>query len=75
MNTVRLNITLPSDVAEAIKGIKNKSAFIADVLKERLEREKKKRLVNALREGYMATQEEDKKLAREWDLTSGDGID
>lgn len=75
MNTVRLNITLPSDIAEAIKGIKNKSAFIADVLKERLEREKRKRLVNALRDGYMATREEDKKLATEWDSTSGDGID
>ncbi|KJR40500.1 hypothetical protein MCHI_003602, partial [Candidatus Magnetoovum chiemensis] len=34
MDTVRLNITLPIEVANSIKHVKNKSAFIAEALKE-----------------------------------------
>jgi metal-responsive CopG/Arc/MetJ family transcriptional regulator len=75
MNTVRLKITLPSDVAEAIKGGENKSAFIAEAIRYRLKMEKQKKLIAALREGYAATRTEDRKLSKEWDSTVGDGID
>jgi len=34
MSTVRLNITLPLDVAEILKNVKNKSAFIAEAVRE-----------------------------------------
>ena len=34
MNTKRFNITLPLDVANDIKDIKNKSAFISNAIKE-----------------------------------------
>ena len=74
MDTVRLNITLPPDVGEALRGIKNKSAFIAEAIRGRLDKEEHEKLVVALREGYVATKEEDKKINEEWDCTIGDGI-
>lgn len=75
MSTVRLNITLPADIANALKGTKNKSAYIADAVKEKIEKEKKEKLKALLREGYQATSKEDKEIAEEWDITSGDGLD
>ena len=75
MNTVRMNITLPSEIAELLKPIKNKSNFIAEAIKERIEGEKKIQLIKELTEGYRATRYEDKKLSLEWDTTTGDGID
>jgi predicted CopG family antitoxin len=74
MNTGRLNITLPSDVMENIKDVKNKSAFIADVIREHLNKEKKQKLMGLLQEGYIATKKEDKKITAEWGHTIGDGI-
>ncbi len=41
MNTVRFNITLPFEIAEMLKNVKNKSAFIAEAIRERVEREEK----------------------------------
>lgn len=75
MNTVRMNITLPAEIAEMIKDIKNKSGFIAEAIRERVEREKKEHLIRELAEGYKASRIEDKQLVDDWDSTSGDGID
>ncbi len=75
MNTVRINITLPSEIAELLKGIENKSSFIAEAIKERVEKEKREKLIKELIEGYKATKHEDKLLIKDWDITSGDGID
>lgn len=75
MNTVRVNITLPSEIAELLKDVKNKSSFIAEAIRERIEREKKAYLIRELTEGYKASKQEDKQLAEDWDVTSGDGID
>ena len=74
MNTVRLNITLPSDVGAALKSIKNKSAFTAEAIRERLAKEEHDNLVLSLREGYAAAKEEDKRINEEWNCTIGDGI-
>ena len=74
MNTKTLNITLPSDIAEALKKQRNKSAFITEAIKERLIIEQSEDITAALKEGYKAVQKEDKILASEWDYTSGDGI-
>lgn len=75
MNTVRMNVTLPSEIAEMLKGVKNKSSFIAEAVRERIEREEKAKLIEELKEGYKATKYEDKQLSKEWDVTIGDGID
>jgi Arc/MetJ-type ribon-helix-helix transcriptional regulator len=58
-----------------LKNVKNKSNFIAEAIRERIEREEKADLVRELSEGYKARKKEDKKISLEWDTTSGDGID
>lgn len=75
MNTVRVNITLPSEIAEMLRNVKNKSGFIAEAIRERIEREEKANLIRELSEGYRARKKEDNELALEWSTTSGDGID
>ncbi|MFZ3382426.1 MAG: hypothetical protein WA144_00730 [Candidatus Methanoperedens sp.] len=75
MNTVRVNITLPLEIAEMLRNVKNKSSFIAEAIRERIEREEKANLIRELSEGYKARKKEDKELANEWSMTSGDGID
>jgi len=75
MNTVRVNITLPLDIAEMLKNVKNKSSFIAEAIRERIEREEKANLIRELSEGYKVRKKEDKEISLEWDTTSGDGID
>jgi len=63
----RLNITLPEELYEELKNIPNKSHFIAEVVKDRLERQKKEKLDKLLIEGYKATKEEDKEINQEWE--------
>ncbi len=75
MNTVRVNITLPLEIAEMLKNVKNKSAFIAEAIRERVEKEEKAHLIKELSEGYKVRKKEEKELSLDWDTTSGDGID
>jgi metal-responsive CopG/Arc/MetJ family transcriptional regulator len=75
MNTVRVNITLPMEIAQMLRNVKNKSAFIAEAIRERIEREEKANLIKELAEGYKIRRKEDNELSLDWDTTSGDGID
>lgn len=75
MNTVRVNITLPLEIADTIKKVKNKSAFIAEAIRDKAEREEKANLIKELTEGYKVRKREDKELSLDWDITSGEGID
>ena len=75
MNTVRINITLPLEIAEMLKNVKNRSRFISEAIKERIKREEKATLIKELSEGYKVRKKEDKQLSLDWDITSGDGID
>ena len=63
----RLNITLPEEINEQIKNLPNKSRFIAEALKEKLERIEREKLDRLLVEGYEATKEEDKRIDKEWE--------
>ena len=63
---VRLNITLPDDLGKELKKVSNRSRFISQVLREKLEREKRQRLDELLIEGYQHIGEEDKILDKEW---------
>lgn len=74
MNTVRINITIPSEIAEMLKDVKNKSGFIAEAIRERIEKERKASLIEELSEGYKVRKLEEKQLIDDWDTTSGDGI-
>jgi len=75
MNTVRINITLPLEIAEMLKNVKNKSSFISEAIRERIERENRTNLIRELSEGYKVRKKEEKEISLDWDTTSGDGID
>ena len=69
----RLNITLPEEIAQKIKDLPNKSRFITEALKEKIERERKERLDRLLIEGYRATKEVDRKISEEWEKITLEG--
>ncbi len=75
MNTVRLNITLPDDVGEMLAEVKNKSAYIAEAIREKKRLEEKKRLRQALAEAYKQAATEDYEEYKEWEDTLMDGIE
>jgi hypothetical protein len=75
MNTVRLNITLPEDVGEALRTVKNKSAFIAEAIRDKQLAEKKKQLKQRLESAYKEAAEEDFEVYREWHDTLKDGLE
>lgn len=73
---VRLNITLPNEVAQELAVIRNKSQFIAQTLMERFKREKRQKLQKLLIEGYKASAQNDQELNQEWEKgTLNDGWD
>ncbi len=63
----RLNITLPDEIAKKIANKPNKSHFIAEALKEKIEREKQAQIEHLLLEGYNETSKEDSKLQADWE--------
>ena len=69
MNTVRLNITLPEElVCQIDKLVKpgQKSSFIAETLKEKIERIQFEKLQKMLEEGYKARNSESRSIAEEF---------
>ncbi len=62
-----LNITLPDDIAKRLAVIPNKSRFIAKVLKEKFERERRNEVERLMIEGYTATNLEDRNVNAEWE--------
>jgi metal-responsive CopG/Arc/MetJ family transcriptional regulator len=69
----RLNITLPEEIVLEIKDISNKNGFIAEAIKEKLERINKEKLDKLLVEGYKATKREDKEINQEWEKITLEG--
>ena len=57
----RLNITVPENLAKQIDKLPNKSQFIAEAVKEKLEKTEEEKLKKKLEEGYKANRIEDKK--------------
>ena len=64
---IRLNITLPVDLMEQIRKEKNKSRFIAEAVREKIEREQKREMERLMKEGYSETARQDKKLVKDWE--------
>lgn len=70
MRTVKLNFTIPQDVAAQLKasvGERGRSAFVARAIRERLRELEEERLNAELVEGYKARLEEDSELNDEWE--------
>lgn len=70
---VRMNITMPEIVAKQMSRVPNKSRFIAEAVREKLERMKGSKLEQELIEGYQNVVREDQELNRDWDVTITDG--
>jgi len=78
MNTVRLNITLPEElVCQIDKLVKpgQKSSFIAETLKEKIERIQFEKLQKMLEEGYKARNSESRSIAEEFRTIDLEGWD
>jgi len=70
MSTVRLNVTLPEDLAhrlEAIAGSRKKSRFIAETIEEKIKELEHGALAKRLAEGYKATRKEDLAIVKEFE--------
>ena len=74
MSTVRFNITLPEDVGEILAGVENKSAYIAEAIKEKKRMEEKEKMKKQLAAAYKQAAREDYQTHKEWEDTLGDGL-
>ena len=78
MNTVRLNITIPEDVAKQLDSLvepKKKSQFITAALRNKIEAIQKEQLEILLEEGYKAARQESLALAKEFEPADLEGWD
>ena len=75
MNTVRLNVTLPEDVGEILSEVRNKSAYIADAVREKKRLEEKKRLRQELAAAYKQAANEEYATYQGWEDTIKDGLE
>ena len=78
MSVVRMNITIPEDLAHQLDrliGPKKKSQFIAEALKQRIEKIQYEELQKALEEGYKARKQESHSIAKEFESIDLEGWD
>ena len=73
MKTLKLNFTIPEDIAEALKARiskRKRSAFVAAAVLDKLKELEQEQLGQALMEGYQARREEDTEINREWEAST-----
>ncbi len=73
MKTLKMNFTIPEDIAQQLKarvGKRKRSAFVAAAVLEKLRETEREQLKQALVEGYQARRAEDAKVNREWEDAS-----
>jgi len=78
VNTVRLNITLPKEIAQQLDnlaGPKKKSHFITETLRQRMEKIQNEQLQVLLEEGYKSTRQESLAIAKEFEPLDLEGWD
>ena len=78
METVRMNITLPSSLAKELKHItapRKRSRFVSDAIASKIKHLKEQQLEKLLVEGYQATKEEGLKLTKEFEKLDIEGWD
>ncbi|MCX5894563.1 MAG: hypothetical protein NTZ51_01840 [Proteobacteria bacterium] len=75
MNTARLNITVPEDVAKVLSQVKNKSAYIAEAIREKNHFEKKKKMRKTVGAAYKQAAKDDYETYKEWETTLKDGLE
>ena len=68
--TVRLNITIPKNLAQAISrfaGPRKRSQFIAEAVRQQIEKKEKQELEKILEEGYRAAAKESLAITKEFE--------
>jgi hypothetical protein len=73
MKTMKLNFTVPEDIAAALKSRiskRKRSAFVAAAVSEKLKELEEEQLRKSLVEGYQARQAEDAEINQEWEGTT-----
>lgn len=78
MNAVRMNITLPAELAkklDELAGRKKKSQFIAEALRQKVEQLQNEQLQLLLEEGYKSTKQESSSIAKEFEAIDLEGWD
>lgn len=76
--SVRMNITVPQDVAETLKemaGPREQSSFIAKSVRLYARQLKRKQLIAELKEGYQAAAREGASVSEDFDAALIDGLD
>jgi len=77
-DTVRMNITLPRELAVALDhltGPRKRSLFISEAVKQKIERLEKETLDALLAEGYRAAKQENIEIVREFEEIDIEGWD
>ena len=78
MSTVRLNITVPEKLAhqlDSLVGPRKKSRFIAEALRQKIDKIQNERMQKLLEEGYKDRQAESRALAKEFESVDLEGWD
>ena len=78
MEMVRLNITLPEDLAiqlDELVGPRKKSRFIAEALRQRIKKIQEEKMQRLLEEGYRARREEGLSVAEAFQSADLEGWD
>jgi metal-responsive CopG/Arc/MetJ family transcriptional regulator len=76
--TIRLNITLPKGLVEAINRMtepRKRSWFIAEAVRQKIEQREKEEMEKLLVEGYQAAAKESRALTREFESVDLEGWD
>ncbi len=76
--TVRLNITIPKDLAQALNrlaGPRKRSHFIVEAVKQRIEQQERDKLEKNLEEGYQAAAKENIAITKEFEVADLEGWD
>ena len=78
MSNVRLNITIPEEVArqlDSIVGVRGKSRFIAETLRKRIQEIEEQKLQQLLEEGYKTRKRESQAIAQDFEPADLEGWD
>lgn len=73
MKALKVNFTIPEDVAAALRSRVSKrrrSAFVAAAVAQKLKELEEEQLRHELIEGYQATREEDVAINKEWEAAT-----
>jgi len=76
--TVRLNVTLPKGLVEAMNRItesRKRSWFIAEAVRQKIEQKEKEEMEKLLEEGYRAAVKESLALTKEFESADLEGWD